>query len=255
MQSPYRVYAWLNDVGAVDRDQFYYTCTEPISSHAIKLNILADVISASGSKEDFVIFIDGDAFPIGDIESLISCRLSKHKLLAIKRLENNGDVQPHPSFCATTIGFWNAIGGDWKAGYRWVNSHDDPVTDIGGNLLGKLNERGIPWYPLLRSNKRNLHPLFFGIYEEVIYHHGAGFREAWARVDSDAKRNPLLENISKASGLKGTALRKVSSMIPFRFKYALRRRLYAKDLSQNNQLSEQVFSRIKADPNFFKEFQ
>jgi hypothetical protein len=36
---------------------------------------------------------------------------------------------------------------------------------------------------VLRTNRRNPHPLFFGVYGDVIYHHGAGFRLPISRVD------------------------------------------------------------------------
>ena len=34
-----------------------------------------------------------------------------------------------------------------------------------------------PWVQLLRTNGSALHPMFFGIYGNVVYHHGAGFRD------------------------------------------------------------------------------
>jgi len=30
---------------------------------------------------------------------------------------------------------------------------------------------------------RNLHPVLFGVYDDVIYHHGAGFRRTLTRLD------------------------------------------------------------------------
>ena len=47
---------------------------------------------------------------------------------------------------------------------------------MGGNLLGLLEDAGIDWYPMLRTNKVNPHPLQFGVYEDLVYHHGGGFR-------------------------------------------------------------------------------
>ena len=47
---------------------------------------------------------------------------------------------------------------------------------MGGNLLGLLEDAGIEWYPMLRTNKVNPHPLQFGVYEDLVYHHGGGFR-------------------------------------------------------------------------------
>jgi hypothetical protein len=106
IQSPFRVYAWLNDLPSKYRNAFFYTCTESVTSHASKLNILADIICfAAHEEDDIIIFLDGDAFPINDIEPLITQKLDTYRLIAIQRIENNGDIQPHPSFCVTTAKF------------------------------------------------------------------------------------------------------------------------------------------------------
>jgi hypothetical protein len=241
LRSPYRIYAWLNEVPPQPADTFYYSCVEPLNSHPVKLNLLAQMVYLSPHRDDDVlIFIDGDAFPIGDIEHLLKEKLSEHKLIAVQRLENNGDIQPHPCFCATTVGFWREINGDWKAGYDWKNKDGKPVTDVGGNLLRQLNQRQVEWYPLLRSNKRNLHPVLFGIYENVIYHHAAGFRPAGTRADG--------------RGLKMRFLNKIVSNVPRRFKPALRQRFFGKMIAHNNSMSERIFQKITEDTHFYREF-
>ena len=45
-----------------------------------------------------------------------------------------------------------------------------------GTCSASSEPRGIEWRPLLRSNGTDLDPLYFGIYGDVVYHHGAGFR-------------------------------------------------------------------------------
>ena len=75
----------------------------------------------------------------------------------------------------------------------------EDVTDVGANLYKQLIDRRIDWLPLLRSNKVNLHPLYFGIYGGAIYHHGAGFRESACRLDGElvqfTPRNRMLSKI------------------------------------------------------------
>ena len=46
-----------------------------------------------------------------------------------------------------------------------------------------MKERGYDYYPLVRSNKTNLHPLYYGIYDDLIYHHWAGSRNMITRPD------------------------------------------------------------------------
>lgn len=241
IKSPYRVYAWLNDVPSAPADAFFYTCSEPIVSHAVKLNILADIIYFSSNRDDdLLIFLDGDAFPIGDIEFLVNQKLGDYKLIAVQRLENNGDIQPHPCFCATTVGFWKSIKGDWKEGHRWKNKDDRWVTDIGGNLLKQLTESGNKWYPLVRSNKHNLHPVFFGAYGGVIYHHGAGFRRTLTRFDRENSKARFLD--------------KLLFLAPPPYRRVLRQKQLDRVIAENSSLSEKVFKRIQEDPHFESEF-
>jgi hypothetical protein len=184
---PFRVYAWLNEVSHDHRGKYHYVNTEPVADHAIKLNLLADMIYFDSDRDgDLLVFLDGDAFPIGDAIGLVRERLASYPLVAVQRRENNGDVQPHPCFCATTVGFWKEIGGDWKSGHTWLDLQGNPTTDVGGNLLCQLERHGVKWCPILRSNRVDLHPLWFGVYEGIVYHHGAAFRDPISRHDLEA---------------------------------------------------------------------
>ena len=121
-------------------------------------------------------FLDGDAFPIADPMPLIAESLAKAPLMAVRRVENLNDQQPHPCFCVTTVGAWRDLPGDWSSGYEWVNSEGAHVSDVGANLLRQLELTKTPWVEVLRSNRKNLDPVFYGIYGDCVYHHGAGFR-------------------------------------------------------------------------------
>ena len=187
-----RIYACLPEPKEKFENRFYFTSgyeppdklsEAPNINHAKKLNYLADIILTDSEDDDYLIFIDGDAFPVADLFPFIERILGQYSLAAVRRDENGGDIQPHPCFCATTTQFWKEIEGDWSPGFTWKNSAGMDVTDVGGNLLGALLRRAIPWYPMLRSNTLNLHRLWFGIYDGLIYHHGAGFRPAVSRID------------------------------------------------------------------------
>jgi hypothetical protein len=241
LKGEYRVYAWLNDITEVPPASFYFTCSEPVVSHAVKLNILADVVCLSSNRDDDVlIFLDGDAFPIGDIESLLKQKLSTHKLVAVQRLENYGDVHPHPCFCATTVGFWRTIKGDWKEGYQWPDKKGNMGSDVGGNLFKQLRENQIEWFPLLRSNRKNLHPVFFGIYGGIIYHHGAGFRFTECYADGANFELPTFHKI-------------LGNILPG-YRRSMRKRLLRVIANKNGLVSERIFSKIQNDPYFYNEF-
>jgi len=145
-------------------------------SHAGKLNHLAMEIAQEADDEDLLMFLDGDAFPIADPMPFLEDALARAPLVAVRRAENAGEPQPHPCFCVTTVGTWRRLPGDWTAGPTWRGAQGGRTTDVGGNLLRRLELSKTPWVPMLRSNRHNLDPLYFGIYEDIVYHHGAGFR-------------------------------------------------------------------------------
>jgi hypothetical protein len=106
----------------------------------------------------------------------------------------------------TTVGTWRALPGDWTAGPMWPGARGQLTTDVGANLLRRLELSEMPWVQVLRSNKRNLDPLYFGVYGDVIYHHGAGFRtgelspahRAGAPAALRVPRAPLLRSATRA---------------------------------------------------------
>jgi hypothetical protein len=160
--------------------------------HAGKLNNLATEICHQAEDSDLIMFLDGDAFPIADPMPRISEALAAAPLLAVRRAENGGDEQPHPCFCVTTVGTWRALPGDWSPGHRWTTPDGKHPTDVGGNLLRALELSETPWVKLHRSNREQIDPLFFAIYGEIIYHHGAGFRRGGpSRSHYESRPKPL----------------------------------------------------------------
>jgi hypothetical protein len=149
---------------------------EQLGTHAAKLNHLAMEICEEAAEDDLLMFLDGDAFPIADPMPMIEEGLKRAPLVAVRRAENVDEPQPHPCFCVTTVGTWRTLPGDWTAGYTWPGARGRPTSDVGGNLLRRLELSNTPWVQVLRSNRRNLDPLNFGVYGDAIYHHGGGFR-------------------------------------------------------------------------------
>jgi hypothetical protein len=254
MTEPFLVYAFLNGIRGHHAHKFHYMTSEEIPEHPIKLNILADLIYFDSKKsDDLIVFLDGDAFPIGDVVRFARQKLAKHPLVAVQRLENNGDLQPHPCFCVTTVGFWKQICGDWKLGYTWYDPQGKPMSDVGGNLLGILQQHQIDWYHMHRSNRINLHPLWFGIYEGLVYHHGAGFRDPLSRVDRERVvastkgtwRLPLAMSIKRLD--PGGRSRWLRRLDPVR---SLERRV----IRQNLELNNRVFESLVNDPEFYRQF-
>lgn len=223
-------------------------------SHADKLNELARRVIANGAHpDDLLIFVDGDAFPVAPIGAGL---LSEHPLAAVRRDELMNDCQPHPCFCVTTVGLWDQIKGDWREGHAWPTAGGGTATDVGGNLLGILEREQISWRPLLRSNRTNLDDLWFGIYADVVYHHGAGFRVPKSRQMMTPNRQDVLWAASKAvTPAWVPVLGRAERSARFRFADYRHRRHVTGLAEQSRDLADGVFRRIETDDEFFRMFQ
>jgi hypothetical protein len=188
---PYMTWASLEGIDA-SYHAYFDRVFDLAWGHSAKLNNLALEISAEADEDDLIMFLDGDAFPIRDPMPLIDESLRKAPLVAVKRAENGGDEQPHPCFCVTSVKTWHEIHGDWSPGYKWLATDGKRMTDTGGTMLRALELANTPWVPILRTNKSRMDPLFFAIYGDTVYHHGAGFRRGGAsRGFYDRKPKPM----------------------------------------------------------------
>ena len=147
------------------------------------LDFLASEAARHAAPDDLLVFLDGDAFPVADWTERVRGWLAERPLVAVRRDENLGDPQPAHLFCACTAGFWKELGGTWADGPIWSTTTGVPVTDHGAQLWRLLIAREIEWHPILRSNQVDLHPVWFGVYGDLIYHHGAAFRPPACRWD------------------------------------------------------------------------
>jgi hypothetical protein len=243
ISEPFQVFANLEGIppgheGAFER------VVPMLGDHPGKLNLIAGEIAAEAKPDDLIVFLDGDAFPVADPLPTVYGALETTALVAVRRDENATDRQPHPSFCAVRVRDWERLHGDWSPGYTWEAGAGKPTTDVGGNLLRALERSGDGWTPLLRSNRVNLHPLWFGVYGGIVYHHGAGFRWAVGRVDLV---NPprLTTPLKRVPGL-GRLLRRRNR--------ARAQRHHARTAATAEHLSNEVYERITRDPDFFREW-
>jgi len=177
LRDPFRIYAFCDRTKHDHSAKFdYCSAVKGLVDHATKLNALAAVVCETASDDDVLVFCDSDAFPVREVTHYLREGLQRWPLVAVQRRENAGDMQPHPCFAFTTAGFWRSIGGDWRPGPTWTNAYGQTVTDVGANLLLSLMLNNVQWGKMLRSNRVNLHPLLFAIYDGLVYHHGAGSR-------------------------------------------------------------------------------
>jgi hypothetical protein len=236
---PFRTFAVLNEIDPAFDDRFD-TVISAKGPHEGKLNLMAAEIMAVGHPDDILLFLDGDAFPIADPMPAIEQALAGSSLVAVRRDENWGDRQPHPSFCAVRLSEWERLHGDWSRGSVWLNNSGHRVTDVGGNLLASLERSGSTWTPLLRTNVWNPHPLWFGIYGGIVYHHGAGFRDPRSRVDREASDSTFGQGLPVVG--------RVARSVNLRRK----RRTVDRLVRQSVSLSDDWYTRIQADPDFYR---
>jgi hypothetical protein len=243
LHEPYRVVASLEAVPG-QQDVKFDRVVPSLMGHPGKLNLLAAEIVAEADPDDLIMFIDGDAFPIVDPMPTVRKALEETVLIAVRRDENEGDPQPHPCFCVIRVGDWDDIRGDWSMGHCWTMPSGLPTTDAGGNLLATLERRHLPWTPIVRTNTINPHPLWFAVYGDIVYHHGAGFRNPMSRsIKQDQPRRwKRGERVPKL----GRVVRKVDDV---RIEHWQKQRIAA-----NRILGDQIFTKLAQDPDFYLEF-
>jgi hypothetical protein len=258
--TPYRIFACLNDIEDTGPAGRFHYVGDLEGTHAEKLNELAAIAAAQSDPADVLLFLDGDAFPVAALHPWISDVLRSYRLAAVRRDENLNEPQPHPSFCVTTVALWQELGGDWRPGGFWTDIFGER-TDVGGTLLQQLRDKDVEWLPLLRTNTRNPHPVWFGIYDHRVYHHGAGFRNRASRVD--VRRKTLLEPSSESPSLgtlrltmaqrpaKLLQLRPRVILDALRRTVALRRAVRTQD--RLDRYEQGLLHRLRHDPTFYRE--
>ena len=154
--------------------------------HYDRLNYLTELLYTSNPNEDdILVFMDSDAFPISTKwVTKIKSYLEDYPIVAIQRKENMDNPMPveyrdypHPCFLATTIKFWKENNLNWNLDVS------NGIYTPGITLKKWLDKKQIKWKPLNRTNIFNTHPLMFGVYDDIIYHHGCGQRQAFDGVD------------------------------------------------------------------------
>jgi len=207
--------------------------------HAGKLNHLALEICHIASDDDLIMFLGGDAFPIADPMPVLTEALERAPLVAVRRAENVDDPQPHPCFCVTTVGTWRGLPGDWSLGPVWPAVKGRLVSDVGANLLRALELTETPWVQLLRTNGSKLHPLFFAIYGDIVYHHGAGFRgNALSRADLQRLKTQAAEQSAQPPARR---------LLRAGIQRASRGNQWKETTEYNNEQSRLIFEAIQAN--------
>jgi hypothetical protein len=263
LHEPFRVYGALNGIDDSSLWERFYFAEDLDGGHPEKLNELAAIVSASADASDLLVFVDGDAFPVQSLTPWLHETLDQYPLVAVQRREILDDRRPHPCFCATTVGFWKEIGGDWRRA-EWVAPDGRVHDDVGSRLMIQLEALGTKWLPLVRSNTWNIDPVWFAVYGHRVYHHGAGFRAPISRVDINRAYSGRWRPMEQQSiGMLASAIKrqptlafKVRPRHVNTVREALQRTLVQyrtrATVRQAEVQSDRMFNAILGDPYFYR---
>lgn len=163
-----------------DKKKLIYLEPHPFENlshqHAIPLERLWQI--ARKYKPDYLVTMDTDAFPIKDgwLEVLIANINRTTPLTGIWRDELSKGISPyiHPSCLCIKTTFLDDI--PFRFDDLLFQKPHKKVIDTASSLTEWVKKKALNVYPIKRSNSRNFHHLFGGIYGDFLYHHGAGSR-------------------------------------------------------------------------------
>jgi len=138
-------------------------------------------IESNAKKGDIILRMDSDAFLIDDITQDFVDMVVDKKFIALCEPQHEWDttvVTPHPSFWSYPVEFLQQGLAEVMGAIL-----EDSNSNWWGGVERWLKNNDIEWTPITRSNKINLHPLYYGIYNDLVYHHWAGSRNMITRAD------------------------------------------------------------------------
>ena len=142
-------------------------------NHVYGLNKLLDYFKTQ--DYEYYLILDCDCFPIVPWVDKLLDKMNDFEIASIVRTENL-DLFAHPSMNFFKRSALNYLKYDLLK---------------NANLLGNITEDtsfDAKFFPLLRTNKVNLHPILCGIYFNLFYHHGASVAAVTAAYHGQASR-------------------------------------------------------------------
>jgi hypothetical protein len=146
------------------------------------MGVLLDFIHKNAKVDDKVLLLDSDAFPIAPVTQFLNEKLEEYPFVSCQEPEHEIDNTrkiPHPMFMLFKAK--HILEGDLEGYLNKII--DDGTGTWWDGVIRWLKINNYEYYPIERSNVTNLHPLYFGIYGDVIYHHWAGSRKMVTRPD------------------------------------------------------------------------
>ena len=177
----YKVYTRLGENFDKHKDKFD-GALEGKGHWTESMGVLLDFIHQNAKPNDKVLLLDSDAFPIKPISSFMNEKLKDYPFVSCQEPEHEIDNTrkiPHPMFMLFEAK--HILEGDLEPYLNTIIDHGTGTWWDG--VIDWLSKNNYDYYPIERSNQVNLHPLYFGVYENMIYHHWAGSRKMITRPD------------------------------------------------------------------------
>lgn len=185
----YRVLVWDNSALRMHRQivrshEHARLCNKDQRKNLPHGESLDNLVKLVPERIKYVVILDTDAFPIRDgwLPNLIGRLKQGATLAGIWRDEMEHAITPyvHPSCIA--VRRQTLVDLDVSFGVAQTGA-----PDVGHELTLEVQRRGGEISRLRRSNARNGHFLIGGLYGDLVYHQGAGSRNArfWARTGAD----------------------------------------------------------------------
>ena len=199
----YKVYTRLGENYNQHKDKFD-GAIEGQGHWTESMGLLLKFVNENAKDGDKVLLLDSDAFPIAPISDFLDEKLKEYPFVSCQEPQHEWDTNykiPHPMFMLFDAK--HILQGDLS--HYLSNIIKDPSGNWWGGVIEWMNKNKYDYYPIVRSNKTNLHPLYFGIYENLIYHHWAGSRRMITRADrlkhkregGDGYNGPGIERIAE----------------------------------------------------------
>ena len=141
--------------------------------HIGSLQRLLAYFKENKENYDYFLFLDNDAFPIRRLwlDDLLSKMNEWNRDIAVVVRPENLEIRWHASvlFCRRSALDHLDFGLHHipKADLMCVDEHDVGIGEYQHSLREKV-------WPLIRTNASNLHPVQYGVYFDMFYHHGFG---------------------------------------------------------------------------------
>lgn len=143
------------------------------NAHVVGLNFLAEIFRSRRQIYRHFLFLDSDAFPIRTgWQDILEQKMQNHSVALAIRTEDL-ETRYHASILYAKNECVDGL--DFKISTAGTDLLGDPETDI---MLPNF-QKSDNVFPLIRSNKYNLHPALFGIYYDCFYHHCCGSGRAY----------------------------------------------------------------------------